>query len=199
MYLPRLWLKFSFRRDILPHIYFSNSSSVYYLETSPASFSHYHFFLLFKMGQSLIPPTPEGATLAGQTIIITGGGSGLGFETARQFLTLKASRVIIAVRSTSKGQEAVAALKANPAVKAANPNAVVEAFELDLEDYESGLRFTQRIKSEVKELDILLCNGGITVIGYHPSKSSHEITMQGKSSRKSQTHVGQIKILTTLH
>src|SRR2546423_887353 len=101
------------------------------------------------VGQAWIPLTPAGTTLAGQTVIITGGNAGLGFETARQFLTLQASRVIITVRSESKGQEAISALCADPAVKAANPSAKVEAFLLDLEDYQSGLRFAQKVKREV--------------------------------------------------
>lgn len=131
------------------------------------------------MGQPKIPPTPPGTSLAGKSIIITGGNTGLGFEAARQFLTLKASTVIIAVRSTTKGQEAIAALKANLDLKKVNPDARIHAFELDLDDYESGLAFTQKVKAEVKELDILLCNGGINIMSYQKSKSGHERVMQG--------------------
>jgi NAD(P)-dependent dehydrogenase (short-subunit alcohol dehydrogenase family) len=133
------------------------------------------------VGQPRIPPTPAGTSMAGQTVIVTGGNSGLGFETARQFLTLQASRVIIVVRSESKGQEAISALRADPAVKAANPSAKVEAFLLDLEDYQSGLRFAQRVKKEVPELHVLLCNAGMNILRYETSKSGHEMVMQGKS------------------
>jgi NAD(P)-dependent dehydrogenase (short-subunit alcohol dehydrogenase family) len=133
------------------------------------------------VGQARIPPTPAGTSMAGQTAIVTGGNSGLGFETARQFLTLQASRVIIVVRSASKGQEAISALRADPAVKAANPSAKVEAFLLDLEDYQSGLRFAQRVKKEVPELHVLLCNAGMNILRYETSKSGHEKVMQGKS------------------
>ncbi|RDL30001.1 Uncharacterized protein BP5553_10628 [Venustampulla echinocandica] len=130
------------------------------------------------MGQPQIPPTPPGTSLAGKTIIITGGNAGLGFEAARQFLILKASRVIIAVRSKSKGQEAVSALRANLEVKKANPHATIQAFELDLDDYESGLLFAEKVKTEVKELDVLLCNGGVNLMDYQKSKSGHERVMQ---------------------
>jgi NAD(P)-dependent dehydrogenase (short-subunit alcohol dehydrogenase family) len=131
--------------------------------------------------QARIPPTPAGTSLVGQTAIITGGNAGLGFETARQFLALQASRVIITVRSELKGQEAISALRADPAVKAANPSAKIEAFLLDLEDYQSGLRFAQKVKQEVSELSILLCNAGINILKYEVSKSGHEMVMQGKS------------------
>lgn len=80
------------------------------------------------MGQPTIGPTPAGASLSGKTVIITGSTSGLGLESARQLLVLGASRVILAVRSVSRGQEAVAALKADTAVQATNPNARVEVF-----------------------------------------------------------------------
>ncbi|KAL7937833.1 hypothetical protein V8C35DRAFT_293763 [Trichoderma chlorosporum] len=130
------------------------------------------------MGQPLIPPTPSAANVSGKTIIITGGNAGLGYDAARQFLTLGASRVILACRSVAKGQEAVSALRADPTVKASNPDALIEVFELDLDDYQSGLRFSNKVKSEVKELDILLNNGGQVVLGYEKSKSGHERNMQ---------------------
>lgn len=131
------------------------------------------------MGQPPIPPTPAGTDLSGKTVIVTGGNAGMGYEAARQFLTLRASRVIIAVRSRAKGQEAVSAVRADPEVKAANPEAVVEVFELDLDDHQSGLRFAQKVKQELKELDILLCNGGVNIMKYQKSASGHERVMQG--------------------
>jgi NAD(P)-dependent dehydrogenase (short-subunit alcohol dehydrogenase family) len=133
------------------------------------------------IGQPRIPPTPAGTSMAGQTAIITGGNTGIGFETARQYLTLKASRIIITVRSESKGRDAIAALRADPAVKAANPSAIIEAFILDLEDYQSALRFVQKVKKEVLELNILLCNAGMNIVKYEESKSGHEMVIQGKS------------------
>lgn len=134
------------------------------------------------MGQPRIPPTPEGTNLSGKTVIITGGNSGLGLEAARQFLTLGTSRVILACRSRSRGQEAVTALRADPTVKEANPKAVIELFELDLSDYQSGFRFADKVKKEVKELDILLNNGGQVVMKFERASSGHEKNFQGKDS-----------------
>ncbi|KAN0096656.1 putative carbonyl reductase [Hyaloscypha variabilis] len=130
------------------------------------------------IGQPRIPPTPAGTSMAGQTAIITGGNTGIGFEIARQYLTLKASRIIITVRSESKGRDAIAALRADPAVKAANPSAIIEAFILDLEDYQSALRFVQKVKKEVLELNVLLCNAGMNIVKYEESKSGHEMVIQ---------------------
>ncbi|TGJ86862.1 hypothetical protein E0Z10_g1865 [Xylaria hypoxylon] len=130
------------------------------------------------MGQPPIPPTPASTDLTGKTVIVTGGNAGLGLEAARQFLTLKAARVIIAVRSPAKGKEAVAELKADATVKKVNPNAVVETFRLDLDDFQSGVDFVNKVKAEVPELDILLNNGGTNVLKYYKSASGHERVMQ---------------------
>jgi hypothetical protein len=135
------------------------------------------------VGQASIPPPPVGTSLAGKTVIVTGGNSGIGHETARQYLTLGASRIIITVRSETKGQESISALRTDPAVKAANPSAEIEAFQLDLSDYRSALQFCQRVKSEISELDILLFNAGLNIVKYEESKSGHEMVMQGKPSK----------------
>jgi len=131
------------------------------------------------MGQAPIPPTPSGTKLAGKTVIVTGGNAGLGLEAARQFLVLGVSRLILGCRSVSRGEEAASALRGSPEVAKANPDAVIQVFELDLDDYNSGLQFAARVKREVKELDVLLNNGGIAVMSYQKSKNGHERTMQG--------------------
>lgn len=135
--------------------------------------------------QPTIPSTPEGTTLKGRTIIITGGNRGLGREAARQCILLHASRVIITTRSSAISEAAIAALNADPEVQAIKSNTVLEAFELDLNDYQSGLVFSQRVKREVKELDILLCNAGANISKWGLSKSGHEQLMQGTNPRNS--------------
>lgn len=59
---------------------------------------------------------------------MTGGNTGLGLEAARKYLILHARRVILAVRSLSKGEDAVAALKVDQEIKSANPDAIIEVF-----------------------------------------------------------------------
>lgn len=125
------------------------------------------------------PSTPEDTSLAGKTVIVTGGNSGLELEFARQALILNASRVIITTRSEAKGNAAVTALRADPMVKSTNPTTRLEVFGLDLDEYESGLRFTRKVKEEVPELDVLLCNGGMNHFRYETSKSGHERVMKG--------------------
>lgn len=128
-----------------------------------------------------VPSIPVGTSLAGKTVIVTGGNSGLGWEFARQALVLNASRVIITTRTEAKGCAAIAALRNDPEVKSTNSMAKLEFFDLDLDDYDSGQEFVQKVKDEVPELDILLCNGGVNFFNYQTSKSGHERIMQGTS------------------
>ena len=129
--------------------------------------------------QPAVPPLPRGASLAGKTVIITGGSSGMGFEAARQFLIIGAARVIITCRSLSRGKEAITALRADAQVALINPRATIEAFELELSDYQSGYRFVKTVRAKVAELDILLNNGGQSRVSYKKAVSGHEENMQG--------------------
>src|SRR3569833_1802188 len=51
------------------------------------------------------PPIPT-HKFTGQTIIVTGSNTGMGLEAARHFVRLDASKVVLAVRSLSKGAAA---------------------------------------------------------------------------------------------
>jgi NAD(P)-dependent dehydrogenase (short-subunit alcohol dehydrogenase family) len=130
------------------------------------------------MSQPHIAPTPAGTSLAGQTIIITGGNSGLGLEAARQYITLNASCVILACRSLSKGEEAVKYLNSHPTVKSTNPGVNIKVMTLDLDDETSVMNFTTQVKKELDSLDILVLNGGVNFMNYQVSKSGHERVIQ---------------------
>lgn len=127
-----------------------------------------------------IPPTPPGTTLQGRTVLITGGNTGIGLEGARQFLALKASRVIITTRDKTKGENAVAELRREFA-SSSSGNPTIEFFDLDLDDYQSALRFCDKVKKDVPYLDVLVCNGGVSLMEHQKSKSGHERVMQGLS------------------
>ncbi|KAJ3737533.1 short-chain dehydrogenase/reductase [Lentinula guzmanii] len=58
-----------------------------------------------------ISPTKPSLNQAGKTILITGGGSGIGFEIARSFTKASASRIIIVGRRSSVLDAAVAKLR----------------------------------------------------------------------------------------
>src|SRR6187402_3573880 len=74
-----------------------------------------------------------------QTIIITGSNIGMGLEAARHFVRLSASKVILAVRSHSKGLAAKASIEAS--TKRLD---IIEVWELDLAKYASVKAFAAR-------------------------------------------------------
>ena len=133
---------------------------------------------MFTEKQPPIAPTPADTDLTGRTIIVTGGNAGLGLEAARQYITLKALRVILACRSISKGQDAAKYLSNHPTVQSSNPNVEIRVMALDLDDETSVIDFANKVKSELNALDVLLLNAGFNIINYQVSKSGHERVMQ---------------------
>ncbi|KAL8726559.1 MAG: hypothetical protein Q9181_005996, partial [Wetmoreana brouardii] len=128
--------------------------------------------------QASIGPTPDGTTLAGKTVIVTGANSGLGLEAARQYLVLGATRLILAVRSTRKGEDAAKYLSSHPTVQNANPHAQIKVMQLDLDDINNVHAFAQKVCEELDALHLLLLNGGVNITNYQTSTTGHERVMQ---------------------
>lgn len=111
-----------------------------------------HFFY----SQFFITPTYPIHDCSGRTIIVTGSNTGLGKEAVRHFVRLNAEKVIIACRSSAKGEAAKQDVEASTGRKG-----VVDVWPLDLTDYESVKAFAQRAKS-LSRLDVALLNAGIS-------------------------------------
>lgn len=139
-----------------------------------------------------LPNIPEETSLAGKTVLIIGGNSGLGLEFARECLLWDASRVIITARTDAKGIAALTDLCNDPVVRSTSRKATLELLNLDLDDYSSASQFIQDVKEEVPELDILLCNAGVNLIKYQTSKSGHERVMQGTSHDHEPIHSSDV-------
>ncbi|RMY39361.1 hypothetical protein D0866_01980 [Hortaea werneckii] len=105
-----------------------------------------HFFY----SQFFITPTYPTQDCSGQTIIVTGSNTGLGKEAVRHFVRLNAEKVIIACRSTAKGEAAKQDVEASTRRKG-----VVDVWPLDLTDYESVKAFAQRAKG-LARVDVAL-------------------------------------------
>ena len=105
--------------------------------------------------------------LKGKTIVVTGGNSGLGYESVKAFAG-KGAEVILASRSTEKGEMAKAEiLKAFPEGK-------VKVMQLDLGDLESVKSFVSAFKENHQKLDVLLNNAGIMMTPYFTTKDGFE-------------------------
>lgn len=130
------------------------------------------------MGQPVIPPTPPSVSLAGKSIVVTGANTGLGLEAVHQFILLGAKTIVLAVRTLSKGEEAVKYLWSHPSVQPVNPKPELKVMQLDLDDYQSVVRFADNVKKDLGTLDILLLNGGVNIMNFQRSVSGHERVMQ---------------------
>jgi len=108
--------------------------------------------------------------LTGKTVIVTGGNSGLGFESVKVF-ALKGARVILASRSLSKGEEA------KKQILKFLPSAEIEVMELDLTDLKSIRNFATSFKKNHIRLDVLLNNAGIMMVPYGLTKDGFENQM----------------------
>ncbi|KAI4165350.1 MAG: hypothetical protein LQ342_001218 [Letrouitia transgressa] len=115
----------------------------------------------FWKSQLFITPRYPTKQYSNQTVIITGSNCGLGFEAARHFVRLNAAKVILAVRTTSKGdtarQQILKSEKKDPSV--------VEVWPLDLSSYASIKDFAKKAQA-LQRIDVLVQNAGIVTYNF---------------------------------
>jgi len=90
----------------------------------------------------------------GRHVVVTGASSGLGEITARE-LARKGAHVVLAVRSTTKGE------LSEQRIRLAVPDAQVEVRELDLSSLRSVRTFAAALLTQRPTLDLLINNAGI--------------------------------------
>jgi NAD(P)-dependent dehydrogenase (short-subunit alcohol dehydrogenase family) len=100
-----------------------------------------------------IPP----GGLAGKTIIVTGGNSGIGFEAARAFAG-RGAQIVLACRNPQKAGDAVDRLRA------AHADAQVEVLPLDLASLASVRDFAKQFSERHRRLDALCNNAGVMAL-----------------------------------
>ncbi len=92
--------------------------------------------------------------LDGRTVVVTGAGGGLGFETARS-LAARGAAVVLAARDAAKLAEAAAA------ITAARPDARIETLPLDLASLSGVRAFADAFAAQHDRLDLLINNAGV--------------------------------------
>jgi NAD(P)-dependent dehydrogenase (short-subunit alcohol dehydrogenase family) len=105
--------------------------------------------------------------LSGKVIIVTGGNSGLGYESVKAFAE-KGAQVILASRSVSGGERARASILKEL------PGANIDVMTLDLVDLESVKDFSQKFMDKYDRLDVLMNNAGIMTTPYFRTKDGFE-------------------------
>jgi NAD(P)-dependent dehydrogenase (short-subunit alcohol dehydrogenase family) len=93
----------------------------------------------------------------GRVVIVTGGNSGIGYEAALA-LAGKNARVILAIRSVDKGEQAA------QTIRQLYPAAEVKVMALDLSDLKNIRAFAQAFLASYDRLDILINNAGVMAL-----------------------------------
>lgn len=117
----------------------------------------------------------------GRHAIVTGGNSGIGFETAKA-LTRAGARVIVAARDADKGQEAI------QRINAAVPTAQVEAAALDLASLASITAFAEQLRERGQPIDLLINNAGVMAI------PERRLTRDGFEVHMGTNHLGHFAL-----
>lgn len=110
-------------------------------------------------------PVPT-AKFTDQVVIVTGSNTGMGLEAARHLVRLDAAKVILAVRSVSKGEAAAQSISAST-----GREGVVEVWELDLASYQSVEAFAQRVQG-LPRLDAVVANAGIYFFDFETAEDN---------------------------
>ena len=103
--------------------------------------------------------------LSEKIIIVTGGNSGLGYESVKAFAE-KGAEVILASRSVEKGEAAKTLI--------GKTKGKIVVMQLDLMDLASIKNFASKFKNKYDKLDILLNNAGIMTTPYFLTKDGFE-------------------------
>jgi NAD(P)-dependent dehydrogenase (short-subunit alcohol dehydrogenase family) len=115
--------------------------------------------------------------VAGKCAIVTGSNTGLGFEAARQLLSLGLSHLVMGVRSLKNGQAAADRLihhaKDRSKVK-------IDVWHLDMESYDSIQAFATQCSEKLPQrVDIAILNAGLAHTKFSTLPSTgHEPTVQ---------------------
>lgn len=96
----------------------------------------------------------EGIDLSGKTVLITGGSSGLGQESARA-MAAKGAHVVITARNPAQMEAAVSAIKAEV------PDAQLDTLTCDLASLESVKSAGAQANHRFEKIDILINNAGV--------------------------------------
>jgi NAD(P)-dependent dehydrogenase (short-subunit alcohol dehydrogenase family) len=107
---------------------------------------------------------------SGRTAVITGGGSGIGLETAR-VLAARGAQVVLACRDTAKAARAAAV------IAAAHPDSAPAAVvRLDLSSLAAVQTAAAELGARFTRLDLLINNAGVMEVPYQQTADGFELT-----------------------
>jgi NAD(P)-dependent dehydrogenase (short-subunit alcohol dehydrogenase family) len=132
-----------------------------------------------QVNNRLSPYEPAPGSMDGKVVLITGGSSGLGLESAKR-LGAAGATIVLTSRNLSKGEIAVGDVKKYQASKGMGDSSKVYNLVLDLDDLESVKSFPSAYKQlGLGSIDVLLNNAGVMAIpNLQLTKDGYERTFQ---------------------
>ena len=109
--------------------------------------------------------------MQGKTVVVTGGNSGIGFETAAALAAMGA-RVVVTARNADKGRGAVAAI-----AQRLGGDARVQLVVFDLADLSSVRRGATELLEQAPRLDVLVNNAGLVLTQRAETVDGYEATL----------------------
>ena len=106
--------------------------------------------------------------LEGKVIVVTGGSSGLGFESAKMFAK-KDATVVIASRNMERCEQAKQEIIKD------YKNAKVDVIQLDLGSFDSIDLFVKEFTTKYDRLDVLLNNAGVMLTPHIKTETGFEL------------------------
>ncbi|XP_060082482.1 dehydrogenase/reductase SDR family member on chromosome X-like [Ylistrum balloti] len=118
-------------------------------------------------------------------VIVTGGDTGIGYETAK-FISMMGPTVIIACRSKEKAERAIEQMneefqeeKANLTQNIISDDRLsLEFGKLDLASLKSTMEFVENFKASGRKLHVLICNAGVMMSEEIVTDDNYELTYQ---------------------
>lgn len=120
------------------------------------------------------PPSDPTVSFAGKTVLVTGANTGLGFEAAQKYAALGADKLILAVRSASKGEAA----KSRILQRTGRSADAIVVLTVDMDNFPSVQAFARTLEETTSRLDIALLNAGLGNPSYEKSSAGWEMAVQ---------------------
>lgn len=140
------------------------------------------FPFCLKQLTTTIPQIPEDVDLSGQTVLITGANSGVGFQSARLYVKHKA-RVIFGVRNLQKGESAAQKIREE------FQSAEIKVMKVDMESFETIKTFVEELDRTEQRVDIAVLNAGIYQYRTSVSATGYDAHLQVRFPHRKSPHV----------
>jgi NAD(P)-dependent dehydrogenase (short-subunit alcohol dehydrogenase family) len=121
------------------------------------------------------PPRDPKLSFAGKNVVITGSNTGIGLPAATKFAANGASKVVLAVRTLSKGEEAKRTIMDETGCE----STAIDVLRLDMSDWASVRAFATEVTNRYDEIHVAVLNAGIAPPKYIKSeKTGYEAALQ---------------------